>query len=342
MALTQKLIEKLQRHPKRIVFPEGADPRILQAARQFATRRMGVPVLVGDRTRIKENATRLDISLDGIRIVEPARSDDYDEFVRNFENLRRYKGIKAEEAAAAVKNSNYFAVMLLATNRVDAIVSGATTTASSALRPLFQIIPKQENVDTASSMLILDQDDRKFGIDGTLFMADCGVIPEPTAEQLADIAVTTARLAHHLTNALPRVAMLSYSTKSASARHASINKMKSATELAREKAKAAGLEMVIDGELQVDAALDPSTARYKEVSGGVAGRANVLIYPDLNSGNIASKLVQILTGANLYGQIITGMSKPAAEISRGASAHDIFGTATIVGGQAIDMRLLYG
>lgn len=304
---------------------------------------MGVPILVGDRTKIKEIAGRLDISVEGMRLVEPERSDDFEDFVKRFENLRRYKGLVGEEARQAMKNNNYFATMMLATNQVDAIVSGAGMTASSALRPLFQIISRQEKVKTASSMLILDLDEPRFGIDGTLFLADCAVIPEPSVEQLSDIAVTTARLTHHLTNAVPRVAMLSYSTRSNNTgRHPGIGKIRAAAELAREKARSSGVEMEIDGEMQVDAALDPIVAQTKSVGGSVAGQANVLVFPDLNSGNIAAKLVQILAGANTFGQIITGLSKPAAEISRGASAHDIFGTATIVGCQAIDHRLLYG
>ncbi|HLS27273.1 MAG TPA: phosphate acyltransferase [Opitutales bacterium] len=342
MALIQKLIEKLQRHPKRIVFPEGSDPRIIQAARQFTTRRMGVPILVGDRTQIKETAARLDISLEGIRLVEPERTDDFDDFVQRFENLRRYKGVRGQEARAAIKNPNYYATMMLATNQVDAIVSGATESASSALRPLFQIIPRQEGVQTASSMLILDLDNPRLGIDGTLFLADCAVIPEPTVNQLSDIAVTTARIAHHLTNALPRVAMLSFSTKSSTSRYQSIARMRAAAELARDLARKTQVKMEIDGEMQVDAALDPAVALTKEVGGSVAGQANVLIFPDLNSGNITAKMVQILAGTPMFGQVITGLEKPAAEISRSASAHDIFGTATIVGCQAIDHRLLYG
>jgi phosphotransacetylase len=213
--------------------------------------------------------------------------------------------------------------------------------ASSALRPLFQIIPRLEHVQTASSLMILDWDEQKVGIDGSLFLADCGVIPEPTAEQLADIAISTAMIAHHLTNGLPRVAMLSYSSKS-TADHPAVVKMRTATELVRAKATAAALPMEVDGELQVDAALDPHVAETKQVAGAVAGRANVLIFPDLASANIAFKLVQVLAGANTFGQIITGLSRPAAEISRGASAHDVFGAAAVVGCQAIDRRLLYG
>jgi phosphate acetyltransferase len=341
MPLLPKLIERLQRHPKRIVFPEGADPRILQAARQWVTRRMGAPILLGDRGRIKDAAAQLDVNLAGMRIIEPGRSEDFDGFVSRFEELRHDKGLKPGEARAALLDNNYFATMMLASGQVDALVGGATVLASSALRPLFQIIPRQENVATASSLLILDWDEQKVGIDGSIFLADCGVIPEPTAEQLADIAIATAMIARHLTNEMPRVAMLSYSSKSASD-HPAVVKMRTATELARAKAARASLPMEVDGELQVDAALDPHVAENKNVAGAVGGRANVLIFPDLASANIGFKLVQVLAGANTFGQIITGLSRPAAEISRGASAHDVFGAAAVVGCQAIDHRLLYG
>lgn len=340
MSLIQNLVGKLQRHPKRFVFPEGADPRILQAARQITTRRMGVPVLLGDRAQIKSMARRLDIALDGMRLVEPERSDELEQFAADFEHLRQGK-VSREEARTLVCSHSYFATMMLANAHADAIVSGATATASSALRPLFQILPKQTGVKTASSLLVLDMEARNVGIDGVLFLADCGVLPEPNVEQLADIAVTTATLAHHLTNTLPRVAMLSFSTKSSTA-HPSIARVREATALAREKARLLSVPMEIDGEMQVDAALDPATAIAKNISGPVAGQANVLVFPDLNSANIGSKLVQLLAGANGYGQIITGLSKPAAEISRGASAHDILGAAAIVGCQATDRRLLYG
>ncbi len=341
MPLIPKLIERLQRHPKRIVFPEGSDPRILQAARQWVTRRMGAPVLLGDRTVIKNAAAKLNINLEGMRIIEPERSEDFAPLAAEFARLRRDKGLTAEEASAALRDTNYFATMMLATGRVDAVVAGATVTASSALRPLFQIIPRLENVRVASSLMILDFDENKVGSDGSLFLADCGVIPEPTAEQLCDIAISTAMIAHHLTNEIPRVAMLSYASKSTSDQP-SLVKIRTATGLARAKAGAARLPLEIEGELQLDAALDLRVAETKKIASPVAGHANVLIFPDLNSANIGYKLVQILAGANTFGQIITGLSRPAAEISRGASAHDIFGAAAVVGCQAIDRRLLYG
>ncbi len=341
MSLIEKLSPRLARHPKRVVFPEGDDPRILQAARQFATRRLGVPILLGDRTQIKETAARLDLRIEGIRIIEPARSEEIEKFIELFQGLRRFSGLRDKEARDYLSDSNYFAAMMLATGGADAAVSGATRAASSAIRPFLQILPRIEGVDTISSINILDTSNPALGTDGILFLADCGVIPEPTEQQLADIAVNTAGIAQHLTNVDPHVAMLSYSTKTASSKNPSVNKMKAATALAQAKAKERMLEASFDGELQVDAALDPSTAATKKVDSSVAGRANVLVFPDLNSGNIALKLTQLVSGTRAYGQILTGFAKPVAEISRGSSAHDIFGTVVIVAAQAVDRNYLY-
>lgn len=341
MPLISKLTERLKRHPKRVAFPEGSDPRILQAARKFATRGLGIPILLGDRSKIKSNAEKLNISLEHIRIIEPRRSSEWDGFVTKFQGLRRFKNLNDKEAAEYLDNTNYFATLMLATGQVDAIVSGATSTASSALRPLLQIIPLHKDVSNMSSLNIFDLEDPDTGKDRELFLADCAVIPDPTSEQLCDIAITTAAMSYHLTNKKPRVALLSYSSKSVSSKNPTIAKIKAATELARKKALAMGLPMEIDGELQVDAALDPIVAKSKNIEGPVAGRANVLVFPDLHAANIASKLVQFLTRARNYGPILTGLSKPASEISRGATASDIFGTAVMVASQAIDHRLLY-
>jgi phosphate acetyltransferase len=341
MPIVPKLVEKLQRHPKRIVFPEGGDPRILQAARQWVTRRMGVPILLGDRATIKAAAAKLDVNLQGMRIIEPERSEDFETLATQLEQIRRIKGLRSTEAREALKNTSYYATMMLVTGQADALISGATMSAASGLRPIFQIVPRFEHVEAASSLIVLDFDEKKVGSDGSLFLADCGVIPEPTAEQLSDIAISTAMIARHLTGETPRVAMLSYASKSAS-NHPALVKVRQATELARAKARAAFLDLEIDGELQVDAALDAVVADIKGVTSSVSGKANVLVFPDLNSGNIAFKLVHHLAGANAYGQILTGLTKPAAEISRGASAHDVFGAAAIVGCQAIDRRLLFG
>ncbi|WPJ96910.1 phosphate acetyltransferase [Coraliomargarita algicola] len=341
MPLISKLTVRLKRHPKRVVFPEGSDPRILQAARQFASNDLGIPILLGDRAQIKENADKLNVSLERIRIIEPRRSDEWDNFTKMFQGLRRFKNLKEKEIEQYLEDTNYFATMMLATSQADAIVSGATSTASSALRPLLQIVPRLPDVSTVSSLNIFDLEDLETGKDREIFLADCAVVPNPTSQQLADIAVTTAALSYHLTNSKPYVALLSYSSKSITSKNPTVAKMKAATEMARKKALELGIPMEIDGELQVDAALDPITAKTKKIEGPVAGHANVLIFPDLHSANIASKLLDTLTRARNYGPILTGLTKPAAEISRGATATDIFGTAVMVASQAIDHKLLY-
>src|SRR5262245_20379504 len=210
MQFIGSVIEKLQRHPKRIVFPEGMEPRVLQAARQYFSLRLGAPILLGDRTKVKEMAQALNISLEGIRIINPAESDELEKFVQRFQVLRRSKGLKQPEAREALLRPNYFGAMMVAMHQADGFVSGTSQNSASVLRPLVQIIKVAPTTVTASSCLVMEVQDSKFGHDGVLFMADCGVIPEPTVEQLADIAVSTARLARHLLAIRPHVALLSF------------------------------------------------------------------------------------------------------------------------------------
>jgi phosphate acetyltransferase len=340
MRFIGSVIEKLQRHPKRIVFPEGGEPRVLQAARQFHALRLGIPILLGDRTRLKEAAEQLNVRLEGIRIINPAESEDLDNFARRFEMLRRHRGIQEKEAREAMLQPNYFGAMMVAMHQADGFVSGTNELTGSVLRPLFQIIKVAPQTTTASSCMVMEVEDTRFGEQGVMFMGDCAVIPEPTVDQLADIAVSTAQLARQLHGTRPRVALLSYSTKG-SATHPSIGKVKAAAALAEQKAAQKLLEADFDGEMQVDAALVPEIAKRKAQDSVVAGRATVLIFPDLNSGNIGSRLVQHLARANAYGQILLGLDRPAADVSRGATAHDILGVAAIVGVQAVEYHRLY-
>lgn len=340
MPLLPRLLPKLERHPKRIVFPEGTDQRVLQAARQWVTRRLGVPVLLGDRTAIKRLAGRLDVNLQGMRLIDPNRSDDAEAFAESLVALRGAKGMTLEQAREEVKDHSTFATLMLYHNQVEALVGGATQTARSALSSLFKIIPRLDGVHTASSLMIIDFDENPIGSEGSLFMADCGVIPQPTAEQLADIAISTGIIAQHLTNETPRIAMLSYTSKGTS-NDPQVLKMREATALAQQRSEAGGHGFEIDGELQLDAAIDRYVADAKGIESSVAGRANVLVFPDLSSGNIGFKLVQHIAGANAFGQIVTGLTKPAAEISRGSSAHDVFGAAVVCGVQAIDREELF-
>src|SRR5450755_2582416 len=271
MRFIGNVIEKLQRHPKRVVFPEGEEPRILQAARQFHALRLGAPIVLGDPAKIKEVAEGLNIPLEGIRIINPAASEDLDNFANRFHRLRREKGLRATEAREAMLQPNYFGTMMLAMHQADGLIYGAP------------------DIKTASSCMVMEVEDTRIGEAGVLFMADCGVIPDPTVDQLADIAVSTARLARHMLGVKPRVALLSFSTKG-SAAHPSVGKVQAATAQAKRKAEQLFLEADFDGEMQVDAALVPEIADRKLRDSQVAGRANVLIFPDLNSGNIASKL----------------------------------------------------
>jgi phosphate acetyltransferase len=332
MRFIGRIIEKLQRHPKRVVFPEGTEPRVLQAARQFYSLRLGSPILLGDRTKVKHAAAELNVSLEGVRVINPAESEELPAFVKRYELLRRFKGVEEKEAHETMINPNYFGAMMLAMHQVDGFISGANQSSGSVLRPLFQIVKVAPTTTTASSCMVMEVEDTRFGHDGTLFMGDCGVIPEPTVQQLGEIAVSTAELANQLLGVRPRVALLSYSTKG-SATHPSIGKVQAATALAQKIAHDKGIQADFDGELQVDARKLPESQ--------VAGRANVLIFPDLNSGNIASKLIQHVAKAHAYGQILLGLDRPAADVSRGANAHDVLGVAAIVGLQSIAYKDLY-
>ncbi|MFM7213809.1 MAG: phosphate acyltransferase [Verrucomicrobiota bacterium] len=332
--------EKLQRHPKRIVFPEGTEPRVLQAARQFHSLRLGVPILLGDRQQVKAAADALNVNLEGIRRIDPSQSPDLNSFVKRFLMLRRSKGIAEEEAREAMKKPNYFGAMMVAMKQADGLVSGASEVSGGVLRPLFQIIKVAPKTTTASSCMVMEVEDTRFGEKGVLFMGDCGVIPDPSVDQLAEIGLSVARLANQILGTRPRVAFLSYSTQG-SATHSSVLKVRAAAALARQKADQDLFEADFEGELQVDAALVPEIAARKLPGSPVAGRANVLVFPDLNSGNIAHKLIQHIARANAYGQILLGLDRPAADLSRGSTSHDILGVAAITGLQSIEYQKLY-
>ncbi len=340
MKFIETVYEKLARHPKRIVFPEGNEERVIRAAVQLAERRSVAPILLGKRDDITAHAEKLGLDHGHLMIIEPRASADFPRFCEHLERMSRYRRMGVKDVADIMENPNYFGAMMVQYNQADGLVGGASMYSSALLRPLFQLIKPLPNVRSVSSAMMLEFDRTEVGEGGVLFFADCAVIPDPTVDQLAGIAIETAKLARQLIGLRPRVAMLSFSTRG-SAKTPATEKVVAATALARQRAEAEGVDCEIDGELQADTALLPELARLKAPSSLVAGRANVLIFPDLNSGNIASKLVTYLARADSYGQLLLGLSKPAAEVSRGASVGEIAGVTAIVGVQAVEYRKLY-
>ncbi len=340
MSFIEDIYEKLRRHPKRVVFPDGADPRVIQAARKFVDLKLGAPILLGNKDAIRAEAKSLGTDLHHVMVINPESAADLEFFTRNLERLERYRKMNLIHSREIMVKPNYFASMMLQFGQADALVGGAGGYAGSLLRPLLQVIKPLPGTRTVTSCQILITDKTEFGSNGVLFLADCGVIPTPTIEQLSAIAVKAGAAAQLLTGQRARVAMLSFSTKG-SARTPETEKMVAATALAQQRAKEEGLDFDIDGELQADAALLPDLAQVKVPGSQVAGRANVLIFPDLNSGNIASKMAQHLSGAQALGQLLLGLSKPAVDLSRATTVDEIVQLSAIAALQAIEYRKLY-
>ena len=340
MKFIETVYSKLQRHPKRIVFPEGAEPRVLRAAAEFVKMKLGAPILLGNCDQIQELAVRERVDIQRIGIIDPATASDLPLFCRRLEKLQRYRNLGPGEAETFLRNPNYFGAMMIQYGQVDGLVGGVSGYAGSLLRPLFQLVKPLPGVSFISGCMVMALKDTRFGENGVLFFADCAVIPEPTVPQLAQIGIQTGRLCAQLTGVRPRVAFLSYSTKG-SARNATTEKIAAAAAQARKQAEQEEISMEVDGEMQADTALLPELGLAKAPDSVVAGQANVLIFPDLNAGNIAVKLVEHLAGAEAYGQILLGLSKPCADLSRGATVETIVGAAAIVGLQAISYRKLY-
>jgi len=337
MSFIESVYRRLRRHPKRIVFPEGENPRVIRAGRRFYELGLGVPLLLGRRAVIEQTARGENIPFDHIGVINPETSGDLPDFCGFLETLERYKKLGLTDARATLLNPNYFAAMMVQYGRADGVVGGIGSATGALLRPLQRVV-KPAPGHVVSACVVADTGRPEIGCDGVLVLADCGVVPSPKVEELATIALQAAHLARQLTGETPRVALLSHSTKGSAVTRGT-EKIAAAAALARSRARERHLEIEIDGELQIDAALQPDAARVKGASGPVAGRANVLVFPDLNSGHIVGRLVGIL-GAQAYGQILTGLTKPAADVSRVDDIEAITAVAAIVGLQAIEMRRL--
>ena len=340
MSFISSVFQKLKRHPKRIVFPDGDDPRVIRAAQIFYERDLGIPVLLGKRDAIERVALAEGASLDHVAIIQPATSSELPAFCQRLERLDRYRKMGVRDSRAVMLNPNYFAAMMVQYGLADGLVGGTSSYAGALLRPLLALVKPLPHAEVISSCTIVELERKQFGDEGVLFFGDTGVVPEPTMQQLASIAVQTGLLARQIFGRRPRVALLSFSTKG-SAKTPSTERVAGATELAREIVEKIGAEIAVDGEMQVDAALDAVLAEKKMGPSLVAGKANVLIFPDLNSGNIAVKLIHHLAAARTFGQLLLGLSCPAADLSRGADSEEIACMAALVGVQAIEYRKLY-
>ena len=341
-AFTGPLIEKLKRHPKRIVFPEPNDVRVLQVAQELGSREISVPILLGRRDELHALAESEGLSLKNVGIVNPETSAELPRFAAMFEKMERYRKMNVSHPEEVMKRPHYFAGMMVQYGKADGIVGGNSIYPEAFFRPLFHLIKPQAHCSAAAScMAVVDENNPLLGENGILFLADCAIIPKPNVEQLAMIAVESGRIASTLLGRNVRVAMLSYSTRG-SAKNSDTQLIMAARDLARQRATREMVDVEIDGEFQVDVALLPEAAERKHVSSLVAGKADVLVFPDLNSANIASKLLVLGARPKSYGQLLLGLSKPAAQVSRVATADTIFGVSVAVGVEAIKYRELQG
>lgn len=323
-----KIIENIKKKAKKnyrtIVLPEGEESRVIKAARKITTDKIAKVILLGNEKKTAKIAKRLNVSLRDIGIINPKNSDKQQEFSEEFYNLRKHKGVTLNQARDIMLNPFYFACMLLRKGEIDGVVGGCVNTTADTVRAALQVVGLRKGRTTLSSCFLITIPDCKYGYNGTFIFADCGVVPDPSIRQLAGIAISSAESARLFLTTEPVVAMLSFSTKG-SAKHPSIDKIKEALRIVKSRSP----NLLIDGEFQLDAAIIPYVAKMKAPHNEIAGKANVLIFPDLNSGNIAYKIVQRLAKGQAYGPILQGLAKPVNDLSRGCSVEDIVNVVAI-------------
>ena len=329
MSVLDSIKEKAKADVKHILLPEGSEERTVQAARIITDEKIAKVTLLGDEEEIKKVAEKFNVCLCGIDIINPLTDPDFEHYANGFYELRKAKGMTPEKARETIKNTLFYACMMIKEGKADGMVSGAINTTGNTLRPGLQIIKMAKGINTISSCFIMEIPNKEYGDNGLMLFGDCAININPNPDELASIAIATANTAKTLLGMDPKVAMLSFSTKG-SAKHENVDKVTAA--LAKVKELAPDLD--VDGELQADAAMVPKVAALKAPGSKVAGHANVLIFPDLQAGNIGYKLVQRLAKAEAYGPVTQGIGAPVNDLSRGCFADDIVGVVAITAVQA--------
>ncbi len=332
MSFVEDMKAKAVSMQKKLVLPEGTEPRTLAAARIIVDEKIASEVfLVGETGAIEGAAREEGVSLDGITIVDPASSELAESYGKEYYELRKKKGISEEDAAAQIKDCLKWGAMMVRKGDADAMVAGADNATGKVLVAGFTIIKTAPGTSSASSCFVMDFPEKKWGEDGLMIFSDCATIPDPTVDQLAEIAIQASQSCKTFLQAEPKTAMLSFSTKG-SAAHANVDKVTDALKIVKEKAP----ELNVDGEMQLDAAIVESVGAKKAPGSPVAGKANTLIFPDLQSGNIGYKIAQRFGNAGAYGPFLQGFAKPISDLSRGCSVEDIVNTVAVTMTQVED------
>lgn len=329
MTFIENIKEKAKKDIKTIILPEAEDIRVLKATEQIIKEGFAKVILIGDTTQLKEDANKNNLNISDIEIINPKTSDKFEEYANSLYELRKAKGMTLEQAKKLLLEPIYFGMMMVKNNDADGLVSGACHSTANTLRPALQILKTAPSTKLVSAFFVMVVPNCEYGENGVFVFGDSGLVENPSAEELAEIAKSSSKSFETLVGKPSKVAMLSYSTYG-SARSELTEKVINATKLLKEQMP----NLVCDGELQLDAAIIPEVASSKAPNSPVAGKANTLIFPDLNAGNIGYKLVQRLAKAEAYGPLCQGVAKPVNDLSRGCSSKDIVGVVAITCVQA--------